>query len=82
MTKTKEFFVGVKEGMKNFGKYMSTVINTILLFTVYIFGVGMTAVIAKIIGKKFLENKSTKKKSYWSKLNIGKEKREKYYRQF
>ena len=75
------FIKGFKNGMQNFGKSIVTIINTILLLLVYILGVGLTALFAKITGKKFLETE-LKKGSYWTSLNLKKKKTEDYYRQF
>jgi hypothetical protein len=53
-----------------------------VLFTfVYVFGVGITAIVAKIAGKRFLDY-SLNKKSYWTKVDSRKKTMEDYYRQF
>lgn len=78
-----EFFNGLKEGQKAFGEDISFIINLVLLSVVYIIGVGITFIIAKIVGKHFLELKINKnKESYWTKLQLGTRKKEEYYRQF
>ena len=51
----KEFFIGFKIGMKNFGDNISIIINSVLLTIVYIIGVGITAFFARIKKKRFLE---------------------------
>jgi hypothetical protein len=77
------FFKGFKEGFAQFGKYIASVVNTILLIVVYIFGVGISAVIAKLVGKSFLETTIDEKKTtYWEDLNLENEPLENYYRQF
>lgn len=49
----------------------------------YIIGVGLTAVVAKIVGKHFLEDKKpSNKKTYWKELDLKKKSVEEYYRQF
>jgi len=69
--------------MKQFGEKITTVVNTVLLLLVYVVGVGVTSLVARIFRKHFLERKTSKKKtSYWSDLNIKKQEREKYYKQF
>jgi len=69
--------------MKQYGEKITAVVNTMLLLLVYIVGVGVTSLIARIFRKHFLERKTSKKKaSYWSDLNIKKQEREKYYKQF
>lgn len=78
---TKLFFIGCREGMHLFGQNIALIINTVLLFIVYIVGVGATSLIAKIAGKHFLEMKK-QEVSYWKPLNLKKKKIEDYYRQF
>ena len=83
MRKSKDFFKGFKEGMKVFGYNISVIINSILLSFVYLIGVGITSVFARLVGKSFLDVKISKgKKSYWSDLNLKKKPIEEYYRQF
>ena len=77
----KLFFKGCKEGMHLFGQNIAIIVNTVLLFIAYIVGVGLTSIIAKISGKKFLEM-IRGKESYWKPLNLKKKKMEEYYRQF
>ena len=77
------FFTGLKGGMKSFGECLSTIVNTVLLLIVYIIGVGFTSLFAKISRKHFLESGTSKKrKSYWIKLSLKKEKIGNYYKQF
>ncbi|MBL7056614.1 hypothetical protein ISS07_06900 [Candidatus Woesearchaeota archaeon] len=82
MTKLNMFFEGFKEGARLFGENIVLIINSILLFLVYIFGVGFTSIIAKLVGKQFLNLKISKKGSYWSDLNLKKKKIKNYYKQF
>jgi len=82
MKEAKQFFKGIKKGMRNFGQSIALIINTLLLFFVYVIGVGITSIIAKIFGKHFLETKLSKKDSYWCYLNLKKKPIEEYYRQF
>ena len=81
MKELKQFFKGFRGGMKSFGQNIALIINTILLTFVYLIGVGLTSIIAKIVGKHFLDTK-LKKGTYWSDLNLKKKNIEKYYRQF
>jgi hypothetical protein len=77
------FIKGFQKGMKNFGNNIAGIINSVLLSIVYLLGVGLTAIIAKIVGKHFLETKISKKTmTYWSELNLKKKDLEKYYRSF
>lgn len=83
MNKFKRFFNGFRKGMKLFGNAMSTIVNTALLSAVYLLGVGATALIAKIKGKKFLETDiSRNTKTYWKKLDLKTKHIDEYYRQF
>ena len=82
MRALKQFSSGFKKGLKNFGLTISTLINSILLTVVYLTGVGLTSIIAKIFRKHFLEMKLSNKDSYWSDLNLKKKSVEEYHRQF
>ena len=74
---------GFVQGFKDFGKYINNGINFVLLLLVYLFGVGLTSIVAKICGKHFMDIKrDTKKKTYWKDYNLGKEPEDNYYRQF
>jgi len=77
------FIEELKEGQKEFGHDISAIINSALLTFVYVFGVGLTSLTAKIFGKKFIDLRIEKKnKTYWEDLNLGKKTKEEYYRQF
>lgn len=76
MAKLKE----LKKGMKEFGETISTLTNTILLTLVYIIGVGITSIIARIVNKKFMKLETITKETYWE--NIEEKKDNDYYRQF
>ena len=82
MKKFRQFYKGFKIGMKNFGENIALIINTILLFFVYLIGVGLTSIVAKIFGKHFLEMKLSKKDTYWNNLKLKKKPIKEYYRQF
>jgi hypothetical protein len=78
-----DFIRGARKGMERFGHDIATLINTIILAVVYIIGVGITSLVAKIAKKRFLEMELNKKaKTYWNDLNIKKRKTDDYYRQF
>jgi len=83
MAKIKEFIEGFKEGQKVLGSCIGAIINSVLLTFVYIFGIGLTSIIAKIFGKRFLNLEIDKKaQTYWSDLNLKKKPIKNYYRQF
>lgn len=78
-----KFFRKIKKVIKLLRKQSTKTINFILLFFVYVFGIGTTAIIAKLIGKKFFETKILdKKESYWQNTNLKKKSIKEYYRQF
>ena len=72
------FLRGFKEGMYCFGELISILFNTVLLFAAYIFVVGPIAIIARLVGKKFLRNEN----SGWSDLDEKEATEESFYRQF
>lgn len=77
------FFKHFKEGMQEFGETIAIIINSILLSAVYFIGVGLTSFFAFLAKKNFLEYKLERDKhSYWEELNLSKEKKEAYYKQF
>ena len=86
MSKIKQFFLGFRKGMKNFGNDIAVIINTALLFVVYFIAVGITSIFAKLTGKRFIRVRELKEeqevKTYWSDLNLKKRPIEEYYRQF
>ena len=72
----------IKRRMKYFGVIVSSVVNFALLLFVYLFGVGLTVLIAKISGKNFLEIKISNRSSYWSDIDLTKKSIKEYYNQF
>jgi len=82
MSAIKQFFKGFKNGMGDFGQNISIIINTVLLTVVYFVAVALTAITAKLTGKRFLDERIDDRKTYWTELNLKKEDIEKYYRQF
>ena len=82
MKAVRRFFGGVGAGMKLFGTCMSTVVNTVLMSIVYFFGVGLSALFARIGRKELLATEVGKQKTYWQSLRLRKKKTDDYYRQF
>lgn len=76
------FFEGFKNGFMCFGHNLAMALNVLLLLPVYFIGVGVSSVIARISGKELLPIKKKNKKTYWEKLGLGKQKIDKYYKQF
>ena len=81
MAKIKQMFDEFMEGSKMFGELISAIINLLLLSFVYFIGFGLTSIFAKILGKKFIDDKITKN-SYWEELNLTTRPFKEYYRQF
>ena len=78
-----DFIHGFKDGQKKFSETIGTIINSILLGVVYLIGVGITSLAAKLFKKEFLEMKISKEDTtYWSDLNLRKKNIEEYNRQF
>ncbi len=83
MSRAKQFLVGFREGLKEFGYNINLIVNSILLSMVYLAGVGSTSIIARLVGKRFLDVELSKsRESYWSDLDMKKRPIEDYYRQF
>lgn len=77
----KTFFNSIIKGFKEFGYDITTIINFVLSLFVYILGIGLVSIIAKITGKHFLDLKFKSKDSLWVKRTPVKT-RDEYYRQF
>ena len=83
MTIIKQLLKGFKRGLGLFGENISTIVNTLLLSVVFLIGIGLTSLFAKITGKVFLEMKlSSKVDTYWLDLNQKVKSDDEYYRQF
>lgn len=71
------------KGMRTFGKDLGAVINSAILLIMYVFGIGITSVVAKVLKKKFLKLKPTKSElSYWVDLDVKKQDPDEFYKQF
>lgn len=81
--KAKIFFIGFRNGMKEFGFTFAIIVNSLLLSIIYVFGIGSTAILAKIFRKRFLETEIKKDNdTYWDDLDLKKKPLKEYYRQF
>lgn len=65
-----------------FGKFVSSIVNFILLFIVYFVGVGLSALFVRILNKKILDLKKENKKSYWGEKIVEDKKFDDHFRQF
>ena len=79
----KLFFKGFRKGFLDFGQFMASIVNGILLSLAYFVGVGLTSLVAKIFNKHFLATKFfPEDKTYWSDLNLKERDIKEHYRQF
>lgn len=72
----------VKAVLEPISKFMSNVVNFILLLLVYFIGIAIVAIPAKLFRKHFLEIKRQNRKSNWHEHRLEKQPLEKYYRTF
>ncbi len=75
------FFKGFRHGAEQFGMNIATLVNTAIALLIYLVGIGLTSIVAKIFRKGFLDF-AMKKDTYWSELKLGKEDVQSYFRQF
>lgn len=77
------FIKGFRKGFREFGYSVSNVVNFVLLFIVYFTVLGITSIIGKLNGKRFLSLKSERnKKSFWTKRSLEKKTLEDHFKQF
>jgi len=72
-----DIWSGFKRGFRGFGANIAVIINTALLGLVYLIGVSISSIYAKLTGISLLEMRLSKK-SYWAKY----QKPANHYRQF
>jgi hypothetical protein len=70
-----------KKGMSKFTSNIVVIVNTLLLSLVYLIGVGITSIFAKLFKKHFLELKR-RNDTYWETSDLKKKPMKNYYRQF
>ena len=80
MNKAVIFLKGFKQGFRNFSHLITDIVNFILLFIVYFIGVGIVSIIAKLVGRHFIDLKSSG--SSWVERKLKKSPIEEYYRLF
>ena len=78
----KKIWNSVKSFLEPISKFMSNIVNFILLSLVYFIGIGSVSIVMKLFGKHFLEIGKNKKKSNWHAHKLEKEPLENYYRTF
>ena len=72
----------LKNLIERIRKTSIVIINSVLLTIVYFIGIGLTAIFAKIVGKRFMHYKEAGVQTYWVDKEKKKLKLEDYYRQF
>ncbi len=78
-----DFFSGWLEGFKEVGHTFVIFFNAIFLTIAYVLGIVITAVIARLVGKRFLDMEiRTTRPSYWCDHVVKSEPIKKYERQF
>ena len=78
----KKVWSAVKCVLEPVSKFISDIVNFILLALVYFIGVGLVSISMKLFGKHFLEIKRQNKKSNWNEHKVAKQPLENYYRTF
>lgn len=80
MNKAAIFIKGFKQGFRSFSLLITDIVNFILLSIVYFIGVGIVSIIAKMLGKHFIDLKNNG--SSWVARKLKKRPMEEYYRMF
>ena len=71
------------KGMHLFGKKISFFVNMFLLLLAYIFGIGITSIVAKLVGKHFLKlNIQKDGNSYWEDTSFTNKKIREFLKQY
>jgi len=73
----KSLYFYLNKNLKKAEKIFINFISTISLIATYFFGVGITSLVAKLVGKKFLEKSINK--SQWSTVDYTKKINKKMY---
>lgn len=75
--------LALRHGIELFGALINNVVVWAALFVVYVVGIGVTALFARLAGKKFLEiGIDHTDESWWKPLNQSTESRERYFDMF
>lgn len=82
-TSSRQFFRYVRDGAEFFGETIGTAVNTVILFAVYIIGVGLSALLAMAFRKQVLDMDIDRERaSYWHGIPVEEKTPEEYVRQF
>jgi len=76
------FFKGFKEGFSSVGHGIGDIVNFFLLLIAYIIGIGIPAVIAKLLKKRFLDLEIPAEDSHWHEPEEYEDEMEDCYRQY
>lgn len=78
-----KFLNSIKLGFRDFGMTINQLVVTITLIAVYIIGIGISAVLARLLKIHLLDlSVSPNKESYWTKLNLSVKPLQSYLRQY
>lgn len=80
MIEIKIFFAGFRHGFRRFSHVVTDIVNFILLFIVYFTGVAAVSIIAKLLGKHFMD--LSRNGSSWVARKLKKRPIGEYYRLF
>lgn len=82
MANLKTFWSSLHRGLRDFSEPIGVIVNSALLLIVYVVGVGLTVLLAKLSKKNFLNLRIDQRRStYWEDFPMPKNK-ESYYSQF
>lgn len=79
----KPWLLELRHGIVLFGIGINNAVIKVALFVAYVGGIGLTAVLARLVGKKFLNvDIDHSAESWWEPLNLSLQDRERYYDMF
>ena len=74
------FLKGFIKGFRNFSHVITDAVNFVMLFFLYLIGIGIVSIVSKLLGKRFMDLKSSG--SSWVIRKLKKRPIEEYYRLF
>lgn len=75
--------LALRHGIELFGALINNVVVWAALFVVYVVGIGVTALFARLVGKKFIRSQiDYSAESWWEPLDLSLQERERYYDMF
>lgn len=75
--------LALRHGIELFGAWLNNIIIWLALFIAYVAGIGLVAVFARLVGKKFIRSQiDYSAESWWEPLDLSLQERERYYDMF